>query len=53
MAPMTNRVKVMKYFWGLFITTNNFAFEFEAILVLESTHLESREAKTRLNGPHD
>ena len=51
MAPMTNRVKVWKYFWGLFIATNNFAFEVEAILVLESTHLESRVAKIGLNGP--
>ena len=33
MAPMTNRVKVWKYFWGLFIGTNNFAFEVEVILV--------------------
>ena len=53
MAPMTNRVKVWKYFWGLFIATNNFAFEVEAILVLESTHLESWVAKIGLNGPHD
>ena len=51
MAPMTNRVKVWKYFWGLFIATNNFAFEVEAILVLESTHLESWVAKIGLNGP--
>ena len=27
MAPMTNRVKVRRYFWGLTIDTNNFAFE--------------------------
>ena len=53
MAPMTNRFKVWKYFWGLFIATNNFVFEVEAILVLESTHLESWVAKIGLNGPHD
>ena len=53
MAPMKNRVKVWKYFWGLFIVTNNFAFEVEAILVLESTHLESWVAKIGLNDPHD
>ena len=50
---MTIRVKVWKYFWGLFIATYNFAFEVEAILVLESTHLESWVAKIGLNGPHD
>ena len=44
-GPMTNRVKVQKYFWGPIIATNNFAFEVEAILVLESTHLESWVAK--------
>ena len=53
MAPMTNRVKVLKFFGGLFIATNNFAFEVEAILVLESTLLESWLAKIGLNGPHD
>ena len=53
MAPMTNRVKVWKYFWGLFIATNNFAFEVEGILVLKSTHLESRVTKKVLNGSHD
>ena len=37
MAPMTNRVAVWKIFWGLFIATNNFAFEVKAILGLEST----------------
>ena len=51
MGPMTNRVKVWKYFWGLFIATNNFAFEVQAILVLESTHLESCVAKIGSNGP--
>ena len=50
---MTIRVKVWKYFWGLFIATYNFAFEVEAILVLESTHVESWVAKIGLNGPHD
>ena len=37
MAPMTNRVKVEKYFWGLLMATNNFAFEVRVILGLEST----------------
>ena len=53
MAPMTNRVKVWKHFWGLFIATNNFAFEVEALLVLEITNLESWMAKIGLNGPHE
>ena len=50
---MTISVKVWKYFWGLFIANNNFAFEVEAILVLESTYLESWVAKIVLNGTHD
>ena len=52
MAPMTNRVKVSKYFWGLIIATNNFAFEVKSILGLESTLLESQVGKIGLNGPH-
>ena len=50
---MTNRVKVLKYFWGQIIAANNFAFEVKAILGVESTHPESRVAKIGLNGPHD
>ena len=38
MAPMTNRGKIQKYFYGLTIETNNFAFEVKVILGLESTH---------------
>ena len=53
MGPMTNRVKVCKCFCGLYIATNNFTFEVEAIIVLESTHLESWVAKIVLNGAHD
>ena len=34
---MANRVKVKKYFKGLIIETNNFAFEVKVILGLEST----------------
>ena len=37
MTPMTNKVKVYKYFSGLFIETNNFAFEVKVIVCLEST----------------
>ena len=52
MAPMTNRGKVLKYFWGLSIETNNFAFEVKAILGLESTYPDGQGAKIGLNGPH-
>ena len=44
-GPMTNRVKVKKYFQGLVIATNNFVFEVKAILGLESTNLESQVPK--------
>ena len=50
---MTDRDKVDKYFLGLNLATNNFAFEVKAMLVRESTYLESRLAKLGLNGPHD
>ena len=53
MAPMTNRVNVYKFFWGLLMATSNFAFEIKDILGLESTHLESQVVKIGLNGPHD
>ena len=50
MAPMTNRVKVSKYFWGLFKATNNFAFDLKVILGSESTHpdvgTKSRDERT-------
>ena len=50
---MTNRDKVYKHFWNPILTTNNFAFEVKAILGVESTHLNSRVAKTGLNDPHE
>ena len=37
MDSITSRVKVWKYFYGLTIKTNNFAFEAKVILGLEST----------------
>ena len=37
MAPMTNRVKVRRYFWGLAIDTNNFAFEVKVDFSLNYT----------------
>ena len=37
MAHMTNRDKVWKYFQGLTIEKNNFAFEIKVNLGLEST----------------
>ena len=53
MAPITNRVKVWKYFSGLSIDTNNFAFEVQVILSLESNYPEGSGAKIGLNDPHD
>ena len=50
---MTNRVKVWKYFQGLTIETNNFAFEVKLKLGLESTRLDGYGAKIRLDGSHD
>ena len=50
---MKNRVKAWKYFQGLTIETNNFAFEVKFILSLESTRLDDYGAKIRLNGPND
>ena len=43
MAPMTNMVKVSKYFQGPSIETSNFAFEDEVIQGLKRTHLECRD----------
>ena len=53
MAPITNRAKALKKFWGLLIATSNFAFEVKDILGLESTHLDSGVDKIGLNGPHE
>ena len=39
---MANRVKVKKYFLGITIETNNFAFEVKVILGLETTFLVCR-----------
>ena len=39
-GPMTNRVKVWSYFYGLTIMTNKFAFEVNAEIRLESTILD-------------
>ena len=37
MAPMTNRVKVRRLFYGVIIESNNFAFYVKVIQGLEST----------------
>ena len=37
MTPMTNMVKVRRYFYGLTIETNKFAFEVKVTLGLKST----------------
>ena len=53
MAPMTNRDKVKKYFWGLIIATNNFAFEVKVIVGFENIYSDTEAALIGLNGPHD
>ena len=53
MAPMTNRVKVLRFFWILTKDTNNFTFEVKVIIGLESTRLDGFGAKIGLNGTHD
>ena len=44
MASMTSRAKIQKYFLGIIIVTNYFAFEVKATLVHESSFLESQVA---------
>ena len=53
MATTANMVKVWRYFYGLTIETNNFAFEIKVILDLKSTFPGCQEPKIGLNGPHD
>ena len=53
MAPMTNTIKFKRYFQGLAIDINNFAFEIKAILGLEVTHPSCQVAKIEFNGPSD
>ena len=53
MAPLTNRVKVWRYFWGLSTETYNFALEDNVILGLESNRLGDKIAKIELNGSQD
>ena len=51
MTPMTNRVKVQMYFWGLAIETNIFVFEGMVILGFESTPPCGHVARIGINGP--
>ena len=51
MAPMTNRVKVLKYFWGLSIETKIFDFVIKVLPGLETTCPGCQMAKIGLNGP--
>ena len=41
-SPMCNRVKVLIYFWGLNIETQNFSFDEKVQFSLESTVLDGR-----------
>ena len=45
MTRLAIGVKVLKYFWGLIIATNNFAFEVKVILDLKSTCTVTNRAK--------
>ena len=47
------KVKVRRYFKGLSIENNNFAFEIKLTLGLETTHHSRQIAKIGLNRPHD
>ena len=50
---MTYRVKVLRYFQGLTLETNNFYFVSKVLLGLESTRPACKVAKIGLNGPYD
>ena len=53
MATTANMVKVWRYFYGLTIETNNFAFEIKVILGQQSTHPGCQVANIGLYDPHD
>ena len=53
MAPMTNTIKVRRFFYGLAIEIKKFAFEIKVILGLEVTHPSCELAEIGLNGPCD
>ena len=48
MDPINNRVKVKKYFLGLTIETNNFAFEVKVILCLLTIETNNFAFKTKV-----
>ena len=50
MAPVTNRVKVLRYFQGLAIVTKSFVFEIKVIRGPESTRLVRQGPDIGLNG---
>ena len=52
MAPLTNRVKVIRWILGLIIEISNFAFKVKIILGLESTRSDGYGAIIGLFGPH-
>ena len=53
MGSITSRAKFWKYFYGLTIKTDNFAFEAKVILGLESNCPGGYGAKIGLNSSHD
>ena len=52
MTLVTNRVKVLRHFYGLTTETNNFASDVKVILGLESIRIYGLVAKIGLNGPN-
>ena len=53
MVPVTNTIKVRRYFQGLAIDIDKFAYEIKAILGQEISRLSCQVAKIGLNGPCD
>ena len=53
MTLVTNRVKVLRHFYGLTTETNNFASDVKVILGLESTSTDGQVTKIGLNDPND
>ena len=53
MEHMTNTIKVRRYFQGLAIDINNFAFEIKVILGLEVTRQSCQVAKICSYVPFD
>ena len=51
MGPLTNRIKIVRYFFGLTFETNNFNFKVKVIIGFESSHQDGLVAKWGVNDP--